>query len=904
MKHTGRSAVAFLFLFLAGPLVAQPAREFQGQIFHMGENGEKIPEPGLIVTLVETGATDDANDQGVFRLPVPPAFQPGDSVTISVDKPGWRVRYPLDGEARIPRELLREIVHVELLQVGSKLFWTHDRIEKFIRDASERSKEEGKREGDAPSLDLGRDIREWAAKFGFSAREAREEIDRWVAEVETSHEDSYQRGLAAFAKQQFDTAAERFRDSAEWRIRQFDETRKQHEKLAEKARQLQEEVVRDLRLEGDSHFYAYRYEQALTIYEQAHQYTSEDQTPQLWGATLNDIGRAHLSLGIRVAAAESVVHLAAAVQAHRQALLVVTRGQLPQEWARTQRHLGNILKIQAINTAGEEGTELLVEAILAYRQAMLYYNREQMPKYWAGILHDLGDALTIQATRIAGEEGIELLEQAVHTFRQTLLVFTREQLPQAWAGTQNVLGTALRQQGTRTPGEKGARLLAQAVEAHRESLLLYTREQWPQNWAETQNRLGNALHAQERRTTGGESTRLLAQAVQAFQQALLVYTREQFPQQWAMTQNNLGLALHDQGIRTAGEEGAQLLTQAVQAYRQAMLGYTREQLPQQWAIVQDNLGIALRVQGTRTGGEEGAQLLEQAVQAHRQALVVRNREHLPLQWAITQSNLSDAIQEQGKRTSGEAGTQLLTQSVDAYQQALLVLTPDYSAQSWAEARSNQAGALVALSRYKEAVQALTQVLEKVPDYRQAFDLLGTTLNHKLFHHEEAVVLTRSWLSRHQDDLLARLALGEQLFASRAFSESSQEISPLLKEQELDAQNHIVALGYAVAAGVATNSPDASDRFKELLGVVAAQPQDFGTSWTFEGTLHSLREDPEVRHKDLLIHLFQALAAPDRDNLLKGLQEVKEAIQIAPLPPTQASTITRYPAYSDSSPGFR
>ena len=152
--------------------------------------------------------------------------------------------------------------------MGSKLFWTNDRLEKFIQDASERSKREDRRKGDAPSLDLGRDIKDWAEKYGFSAQEAREEIGRWIANVEAAHEDTFQKGLAAFARQQFNTAAERFRDSAGCRIRQLDAVRKEQEELTEKTRRVQEEVVRDLRMEGDSHYYAYRYQQALAAYDQ------------------------------------------------------------------------------------------------------------------------------------------------------------------------------------------------------------------------------------------------------------------------------------------------------------------------------------------------------------------------------------------------------------------------------------------------------------------------------------------------------------------------------------------------------------------------------------------------------------------------------------------------------------
>jgi tetratricopeptide (TPR) repeat protein len=825
MKSTcGAGTVASLFLLLACPLAAQPARELRGQVFHLGENGEKISEPGLIVTLVETGATDDANDQGIFRLPLPPAFQLGDSITISIDKPGWRIRFPLDGEARIPRAT--EILPVELLPVGSKLFWTNDRIEKLLRDASEHSKQEEKRDGGAPSLDLGREIKEWAVKYGFGAQEARDEIDRWIAEVEAAHEDDYQKGLAAFAKQQFDVAAERCRNSAAWRIRQLEETRKQEKGLAEKAERLQDEVVRDLRMEGDSHYYAYRFEQALTAYEQAYQYTTKDQTPQLWAATLGDIGRVHQELGKHGEASGSPVHFAAAVEVLRQALLLLTREKWPQDWATVQNNLGS--------------------------------------------------ALRDQGTRTAGEQGAQLLAQAVQTYQQALLGRTREQLPKEWADTQNNLGHVLFEQGLRTSGEESAQLLAQAVQAFRQALLVHTREQLPHGWMADQNNLGNALLEQGKRMAGDEGAQLLAQAVQSYGQALLVYTGKRPTKGWAIIQNNLGNALQEQGIRTSGEEGAQLLTQAVQVYRQALLVYTREQLPQDWAETQNSLGNALAEQGKRTSGDEGTQLLAQSVQAHRQALLVRTREQLPQDWARTQTSLGNALQEQGKRASGEAGAQLLAQAVDAYQQALLVLTPDHFSHWWAETRSSEAKALLALHRDKEAVEALSQVLAKVPDQKQAFELLGTILSNRLFSPQEAVALTRSWLSRHPDDLPARLALEEQLFASRAFSDSRQEANSLVKEQKLDAGHRVVALGYAIAAGLAMDSSEVPDRVEELLGVVTAQPQDFKTSWTFEGTLHSLGEDPEVPHKDLLLRLFQALAAPDRDSLLRGLRDVKGA----------------------------
>src|SRR2546430_1892587 len=89
--------------------------------------------------------------------------------TLQIDKPGWRIRYPLEGEARIPADLDKELVEVQLLPVGSKLFWTHDRIEKLINDMAEKSKQQVTPEGRAETIDFSRYIKDWSVKYGFSA---------------------------------------------------------------------------------------------------------------------------------------------------------------------------------------------------------------------------------------------------------------------------------------------------------------------------------------------------------------------------------------------------------------------------------------------------------------------------------------------------------------------------------------------------------------------------------------------------------------------------------------------------------------------------------------------------------------------------------------------------------------
>ena len=221
--------------------------------------------------------------RGLFRLFLPKAFKAGEKVTLDVEKPDWRIQYPLDGEAPIPDDPHKALLEVRLLPVGSKLFWSHDRIEKFIQDMAEQSRQQVRPEGKPEDIDFSRYIKDWAAKYGFNAQQAREEIHKWIAEVENNQSDLYKLGLTAFAKKNFGEASALFNESAELKAKKL-EVVKQQEKT------LTEEVVRDFRLAGDAHYNNYVFDQALHAYQRALGYVTKDQTPQLWAAILLDIG--------------------------------------------------------------------------------------------------------------------------------------------------------------------------------------------------------------------------------------------------------------------------------------------------------------------------------------------------------------------------------------------------------------------------------------------------------------------------------------------------------------------------------------------------------------------------------------------------------------------------------------
>src|SRR5262249_5157682 len=139
-RHTIVYAV-LLWVLLPGCLVAQE-RWLRGKVMSPGAHDEPVPEVNLTVTIEENGNSDTTNSQGMFRVVLPDIFKPGDKVTLQVDKPGWRVHTPVEGETRVPADLRKEVVEVRLLPVGSKLFLSHNHIEKLFQDLAEKSKQQ------------------------------------------------------------------------------------------------------------------------------------------------------------------------------------------------------------------------------------------------------------------------------------------------------------------------------------------------------------------------------------------------------------------------------------------------------------------------------------------------------------------------------------------------------------------------------------------------------------------------------------------------------------------------------------------------------------------------------------------------------------------------------------------
>lgn len=210
---------------------AQAPRLLKGKVYSLSASGEKVAEKKITVTFELTGNSDDTNDLGIFMLPLPPAYRASEPVKLAINKPGWRI--PNDGNVRVPFDLEKDLAKVELVPSKPEEFWSEARVEDLIKTVAEKSVQQAPAKGEEEKIDFSRYIKDWAEKYGYSAQQAKEEIDKWIAEVEAAPNNDKQLGLAEFAKKNFGEAARHFEASATQKAALLAETRRQQQALAE-----------------------------------------------------------------------------------------------------------------------------------------------------------------------------------------------------------------------------------------------------------------------------------------------------------------------------------------------------------------------------------------------------------------------------------------------------------------------------------------------------------------------------------------------------------------------------------------------------------------------------------------------------------------------------------------------
>ena len=97
---------------LSAGTVATARTRLKGKVMLVGSQDERTPAEGVMVILEEIGDSERTKAGGLFDLPLPDAFRPGERIRLQVHKEGWWIQYPLDGELPVPAPTARERVEI------------------------------------------------------------------------------------------------------------------------------------------------------------------------------------------------------------------------------------------------------------------------------------------------------------------------------------------------------------------------------------------------------------------------------------------------------------------------------------------------------------------------------------------------------------------------------------------------------------------------------------------------------------------------------------------------------------------------------------------------------------------------------------------------------------------------
>ena len=100
-----------------------------------GDDQSQAPVATAKVVLDESGSQFEVKpgDNGLFHVFLPDIFRPGDEVTISVAAAGYAVYEPPGGKVRIPADLARTRVTIQLLPKGSPKFLSDTQLRALVQ---------------------------------------------------------------------------------------------------------------------------------------------------------------------------------------------------------------------------------------------------------------------------------------------------------------------------------------------------------------------------------------------------------------------------------------------------------------------------------------------------------------------------------------------------------------------------------------------------------------------------------------------------------------------------------------------------------------------------------------------------------------------------------------------------
>ena len=350
------------------PLLPEDRALYNGLVFHWDAEAEKISAEVL------------------------PSFQQNFTTLVSGDAKGqlhraFETKTLLRIDQRVGEMLERQVGRDEMFAI----------FREAVQSAPLLTGDSPRPAGELPTT-----LVEWAKRRGLTPDAVRQEIDAWEYDLEQAAKRGEPRAageqaLDAFARRELDRAADLAASETAAAEGELAEVEEQLAELTEKQRVSRRQAWENRMLQARALFDKWRFSEAVAAYRSALEVYTQQELPQSWATTQNNLGNTLKEHGIRTSGEAGAALLAEAVAAYRSALEVRTQQELPQGWAMTQNNLGSTLKEQGIRTGGEAGAALLAEAVAAYRSALEVFTEEVASHYSSLVQRNLARALKLLA---------------------------------------------------------------------------------------------------------------------------------------------------------------------------------------------------------------------------------------------------------------------------------------------------------------------------------------------------------------------------------------------------------------------------------------------------------------------------------------------------------------------------
>jgi len=336
-----------------------------------------------------------------------------------------------------PKQLLR--ISFLFLFLGSAS--AQERVQTFLLTISDVAREQIDAVRSPSEIDFMLYLKPWADRLGVTEAQAKAEIEQWVA-ANAESPDLFKKALARFYRKDFGAAAKVLAQSVANRSEEYREKVGVDTSDSEIAREIRLQGVRELRLIGHATFLNFDFANALKAYQQALQFTSDQETPELWADILMDLGRTYSEAASRMNTTNNAEVYGNSVKAYLAAADVFTFEKAPKKWGQIQNSLGATLAIMGLEETGAKSDSLLNAGVQALRNSLKVFTEEEAPAFWARSENNLGATLAEMAIRKERAEGEKLMAAAVLAYKNSMRVRTRKAMPGQWTQLQRSIASA------------------------------------------------------------------------------------------------------------------------------------------------------------------------------------------------------------------------------------------------------------------------------------------------------------------------------------------------------------------------------------------------------------------------------------------------------------------------------